>query len=86
MNTIPRTYSEIDTLREKFDREEKKDKLAILNEINAHVEELEKNLLFCIVDFNKKTLNKSLMSTKEVTDEKFEKEVIKSDKPTVVDF
>ena len=41
-NTIPRTYSEIDTLREKFDREEKKDKLAILNEINAYVEELEK--------------------------------------------
>tara|TARA_Y100000816_G_C25856285_1_gene447145 strand:- start:49 stop:369 length:321 start_codon:yes stop_codon:yes gene_type:complete len=26
------------------------------------------------------------MSTKEVTDENFEKEVIKSDKPTVVDF
>ena len=42
MELLPRTYSEIDTLREKFDREEKKDKLAILNEINAYVEELEK--------------------------------------------
>ncbi|MDC0473016.1 exodeoxyribonuclease I [Pelagibacteraceae bacterium] len=41
-NTIPRTYSEIDTLREKFEREGKKDKLPILEEINAYVEELEK--------------------------------------------
>ena len=41
-NTIPRTYSEIDTLREKFQREGQEDKLPILNEINAYVEELEK--------------------------------------------
>ena len=41
-NTIPRTYSEIDTLRAKFDKEEQPDKLIILDEINAYVEELEK--------------------------------------------
>ena len=41
-NTIPRTYSEIDTLRAKFDREEQPEKLTILDEINAYVEELEK--------------------------------------------
>ena len=41
-NTIPRTYSEIDTLREKFEREGKEEKLPVLNEINAYVEELEK--------------------------------------------
>ena len=41
-NTIPRTYSEIDTLRAKFDKEEKPEKLLILDEINAYVEELEK--------------------------------------------
>ncbi len=41
-NTIPRTYSEIDTLRAKFDREGQAEKLIILDEINAYVEELEK--------------------------------------------
>ena len=41
-NTIPRTYSEIDTLREKFEREEKPEKLVIIDEINVYVEELEK--------------------------------------------
>tara|TARA_A100001015_G_scaffold239946_1_gene273471 strand:- start:3176 stop:4597 length:1422 start_codon:yes stop_codon:yes gene_type:complete len=41
-NTIPRTYSEIDTLREKFEREGQPDRLVILDEINAYVEELEK--------------------------------------------
>ena len=41
-NTIPRVYSEIDTLREKFGREEQPEKLVILDEINAYVEELEK--------------------------------------------
>tara|TARA_B100000965_G_C19578774_1_gene752556 strand:- start:691 stop:2112 length:1422 start_codon:yes stop_codon:yes gene_type:complete len=41
-NTIPRTYSEIDTLRSKFEKEEKPEKLVILEEINAYVEELEK--------------------------------------------
>ena len=41
-NTIPRTYSEIDTLRAKFDKEEQPEKLIILDEINAYVEELEK--------------------------------------------
>ena len=41
-NTIPRTYSEIDTLREKFEREEQPEKLTILNDINVYVEELEK--------------------------------------------
>ena len=39
-NTIPRTYSEIDTLRNKF--KEDKEKLKILNEINLYVEEMEK--------------------------------------------
>ena len=41
-NTIPRTYSEIDTLRAKFDKEGQPEKLIILDEINAYVEELEK--------------------------------------------
>ena len=41
-NTIPRTYSEIDTLRAKFEKEGQPEKLVILNEINAYVEELEK--------------------------------------------
>ena len=41
-NTIPRTYSEIDTLRAKFEKEGQPDKLIILEEINAYVEELEK--------------------------------------------
>ena len=41
-NTIPRTYSEIDTLREKFQREDQSEKLIVLDEINAYVEELEK--------------------------------------------
>ena len=41
-NTIPRTYSEIDTLREKFEREGYPDRLAILDDINAYVEEMEK--------------------------------------------
>jgi exodeoxyribonuclease-1 len=41
-NTIPRTYSEIDTLREKFEREGQPEKLTILNDINAYVEEMEK--------------------------------------------
>ena len=39
-NTIPRTYSEIDTLRNKF--KDDKDKLAMLNEINLFIEEMEK--------------------------------------------
>ena len=41
-NTIPRTYSEIDTLRAKFEREEQPEKLKILDDINAYVEDLEK--------------------------------------------
>jgi exodeoxyribonuclease-1 len=41
-NTIPRTYSEIDTLREKFEREGQPEKLTILDDINAYVEEMEK--------------------------------------------
>ena len=41
-NTIPRTYAEIDTLRAKFEKENHQDKLVILDEINAYVEELEK--------------------------------------------
>ncbi len=41
-NTIPRTYSEIDTLRAKFEKEEQFEKLNTLNEINAYVEDLEK--------------------------------------------
>jgi exodeoxyribonuclease-1 len=41
-NTIPRTYSEIDTLREKFQREGKPENLTILDDINAYVEEMEK--------------------------------------------
>ena len=41
-NTIPRTYSEIDTLREKFEREGQPEKLTILDDINAYVEEKEK--------------------------------------------
>jgi len=41
-NTIPRTYSEIDTLREKFEREGQPEKLIILDDINIYVEEMEK--------------------------------------------
>ena len=41
MNTIPRTYSEIDTLRAKFEKENPTRKLKILNDINAYVEDLE---------------------------------------------
>ena len=39
-NTIPRTYSEIDTLRNKFKNE--KDKLKALEDINSYIEEMEK--------------------------------------------
>ncbi|MDP6440250.1 MAG: exonuclease domain-containing protein [Pelagibacteraceae bacterium] len=39
-NTIPRTYSEIDTLRNKF--KEDKEKLKALEDINSYVEEMEK--------------------------------------------
>jgi exodeoxyribonuclease-1 len=42
-NTIPRTYSEIDTLRSKFEKENQPEKLKILEDINAYVEELEKH-------------------------------------------
>ena len=41
-NTISRTYSEIDTLREKFEREGKPKNLTILDDINVYVEEMEK--------------------------------------------
>ncbi len=40
-NTIPRTYSEIDTLRNKF--KDDKQKLKDLNEINTFIEEMEKH-------------------------------------------
>jgi len=40
-NTIPRTYNEIDTLRNKF--KDDKDKLEALESINSYVEEIEKN-------------------------------------------
>jgi len=39
-NTIPRTYSEIDTLRNKFKND--KEKLKALKDINAYIEEMEK--------------------------------------------
>ena len=39
-NTIPRTYSEIDTLRNKF--KENKEKLKSLEDINSYIEEMEK--------------------------------------------
>ena len=39
-NTIPRTYSEIDTLRNKF--KDDKEKLQMLNEINSYIEEMER--------------------------------------------
>ena len=39
-NTIPRTYSEIDTLRNKF--KDDKEKLQALQNINSYIEELEK--------------------------------------------
>ena len=40
-NTIPRTYSEIDTLRNKFKTDKKK--LKALEEINFFIEEMEKS-------------------------------------------
>ena len=39
-NTIPRTYYEIDTLRNKF--KEDKEKLKALEDINSYIEEMEK--------------------------------------------
>jgi len=39
-NTIPRTYSEIDTLRNKFKQDE--EKLKALDDINLYIEEMEK--------------------------------------------
>ena len=42
-NTIPRTYSEIDTLRAKFEKLGELEKLKILEDINVYVEELEKH-------------------------------------------
>ena len=39
-NTIPRTYSEIDTLRNKF--KDDKEKLKTLQDINSYIEEIEK--------------------------------------------
>ena len=39
-NTIPRTYSEIDTLRNKF--KEDQDKLKTLEDINSYIEDMEK--------------------------------------------
>ena len=39
-NTIPRTYSEIDTLRNKFKDDD--EKLKSLDEINSYIEEIEK--------------------------------------------
>ena len=39
-NTIPRTYSEIDTLRNKF--KDDSEKLKMLNDINSYIEEIEK--------------------------------------------
>ena len=39
-NTIPRTMSEIDTLRNKF--KEDKEKLEALDAINSYIEEMEK--------------------------------------------
>ena len=39
-NTIPRTYSEIDTLRNKF--KDDKEKLKTLQDINLFIEEMEK--------------------------------------------
>ena len=39
-NTIPRTYSEIDTLRNKF--KDDKDKLKVLEDINSYIEEMDK--------------------------------------------
>ena len=41
-NTIPRTYSEIDTLRIKFEKDNQPEKLKIFDDINAYVEDLEK--------------------------------------------
>ena len=39
-NTVSRTYSEIDTLRNKF--KEDKEKLKLLDDINSYIEEIEK--------------------------------------------
>ena len=39
-NTIPRTYNEIDTLRNKF--KDDKDKLNALEDINSYIEDMEK--------------------------------------------
>ena len=41
-NTIPKVYTEIDTLRVKFEKQGNKDNLLFLEDINAYVEQLEK--------------------------------------------
>ena len=51
----------------------------------THTLKIWKNLLFCVVDFLSKII-KNIMPTKAVTDENFEKEVINSNMPIVVDF
>jgi len=40
-NTIPRTFAEIDTLRNKF--KDDQEKLKALEEIDSYIQELEKN-------------------------------------------
>ena len=46
-----------------------------------------KNFIISVVDFNIKTfIHQISMTTKKITDENFETDVLKSSKPTVVDF
>ena len=42
-NTIPRTFAEIDTLREKFRKKNDQEKLILLEDINSYIEEIEKS-------------------------------------------
>ena len=44
-NTIPRTFAEIDTLREKFAKKNDNEKLSLLEDINSYIEEIEKKYL-----------------------------------------
>jgi exodeoxyribonuclease-1 len=41
-NTIPKAYSELDTLRVKYEEENDQERLAMMNDLNNFLEEIEK--------------------------------------------
>jgi exodeoxyribonuclease-1 len=49
-NTIPKSYNELDTLRAKYEEEGDEERLAITNDINNFLEEIEKKISRRLVD------------------------------------